>query len=291
VIRLGVVGHLGYEGLPEVLATLRRLAPTLGLSLRFEDTIRAIAGDDAPPIRPDELDAMLTLGGDGTLLRAARIVGEYSVPLLGINLGRLGFLTCAPAEGLEAALRRFAGGEYIVEPRMTLDARVLGVQRDEPARWRALNDVVLHKGGFARVVTLAVQANGETVAHYSADGVVLATPTGSTAYNLSAGGPVVFPTLETIILTPVSAHSLALRALVLPPTAEVTVRVEDGPEELLVTVDGQVGATFSKGETLVVRRSAHPVPIVRFPEISFFATMREKLQWGGLLDRDEPVRC
>jgi NAD+ kinase len=291
VTRLGVVGHLGYEGLPEVLATLRRLAPSLGLSLSFEETIRPIAGTAAASLDPESLDAMLTLGGDGTLLRAARIVGENPVPILGINLGRLGFLTCAPADGLEVALRRFARGEYVVEQRMTLDARVRDTQGTERARWRALNDVVLHKGGFARVVTLSVQANGETVAHYSGDGVVLATPTGSTAYNLSAGGPVVYPTLETILLTPVSAHSLALRALVLPPTAEVTLRVEDGPEELLVTVDGQVGATFTKGETLVVRRSAQPVPIVRFPEGSFFATMREKLQWGGLLDRDEPVRC
>jgi NAD+ kinase len=291
VIRLGVVGHLGYDGLPEVLATLRRLAPVLGLTLAYEDTIRAMAGDGADGIVTGELDAMLTLGGDGTLLRAARIVGDHPVPILGINLGRLGFLTCAPGDGLETALRRFAAGEYVVEPRMTLDARVRGTDGTELFRWRALNDVVLHKGGFARVVTLEVQANGETVAYYSADGVVLATPTGSTAYNLSAGGPVVFPTLETIILTPVSAHSLALRALVLPPTAEVTLRVEDGPEELLVTVDGQVGATFTKGEMLVVRRSAHPVPVVRFPEGSFFATMRQKLQWGGLLDRDHPVRC
>ena len=289
--RLGVVGHLGYEGFPQVLATLRRLAPSLGLTLSFEETIRPTAGADAAPLVPERVDAMLTLGGDGTLLRAARFVGEKPVPILGINLGRLGFLTCAPAEGLEAALRRFARGEYVVEQRMTLDARVRDAKGTERAQWRALNDVVLHKGGFARVVTLSVRANGETVAHYSGDGVVLATPTGSTAYNLSAGGPVVYPTLETILLTPVSAHSLALRALVLPPTAEVTLRVEDGPEELLVTVDGQVGATFVKGETLVVRRSAQPVPVVRFPEGSFFATMREKLQWGGLLDRDEPVRC
>jgi NAD+ kinase len=291
VIRLGVVGHLGYPGLPDVLATLRRLAPVLDLTLAYEDTIRAVAGDGARAIDPDGQDAMLTLGGDGTLLRAARIVDTNAVPILGINLGRLGFLTCAPAAGLETALRRFAAGDYIVEPRMTLDARVIGIDGMERARWRALNDVVLHKGGFARVVTVAVQANGESVAHYSADGVVLATPTGSTAYNLSAGGPVVYPTLETIILTPVSAHTLALRALVLPPTAVITLRVEDGPEELLVTVDGQVGTTFSKGETLSARRSAYPVPIVRFPEGSFFATMRQKLQWGGLLDRDEPVRC
>ena len=291
MIRLGVAGHLGYEGLSEVLATLRRLAPSLGLTLSYEPSLRDIAGDAAPAVVPGEVDAMLTLGGDGTLLRAARIVEAHPVPILGINLGRLGFLTCCPVEALEDALGRLAAGAYVVERRMTLDARVRGSNGADKAAWRALNDVVLHKGGFARVVTMWVQANGETVAHYSADGVVIATPTGSTAYNLSAGGPVVFPTLETILVTPVSAHTLALRPLVLPPTSEITVRVEDGPDELLVTVDGQVGATFVVGETLVVRRSAHPVPIVRFPESSFFATMREKLHWGGLLERDERTQC
>ena len=291
MIRLGVAGHLGYEGLSDVLATLRRLAPSLGLVLSYEASLRDIAGEGAPAVVPGEVDAMLTLGGDGTLLRAARIVEDHPVPILGINLGRLGFLTCCPIEALEDALRRLAAGAYVVEPRMTLDARVRGKNGADKAAWRALNDVVLHKGGFARVVTMWVQANGETVAHYSADGVVIATPTGSTAYNLSAGGPVVFPTLETILVTPVSAHTLALRPLVLPPTSEITVRVEDGPDELLVTVDGQVGSTFAAGETLVVRRSAHPVPIIRFPESSFFATMREKLHWGGLLERDERTKC
>ncbi len=291
MIRLGVVGHRGYEGLPGVLATLRSLAPTLGLTLSYEDTLRGIAGDGAPAIVPGEVDAMLTLGGDGTLLRAARIVEHHPAPILGINLGRLGFLTCCPADKMEKALRRFVAGEHIVEPRMTLDARVRDILGVERAQWRALNDVVLHKGGFARVVAMRVIANGETVARYSADGVVIATPTGSTAYNLSAGGPVVYPTLETILVSAVSAHTLAIRPLVLPPTFEVVVQAEDGPDELLVTVDGQVGATFAVGESLVLQRSPYPVRIVRFPEGSFFATMREKLQWGGLLDRDEPPRC
>jgi NAD+ kinase len=291
VIRLGVVGHRGYEGLPGVLATLRELAPALDLSLSFEDSLREMAGGDAPEIVPGEVDAVLTLGGDGTLLRAARIIEEHPAPILGINLGRLGFLTCCPADKMEAALRRFVAGEHIVEARMTLDARVRDILGVERAHWRALNDVVLHKGGFARVVTMRVQADGETVARYAADGVVLATPTGSTAYNLSAGGPVVFPTLETIIVTPVSAHTLAIRPLVLPPTSEVIVQAEDGPDELLVTVDGQVGATFAVGEALVIVRSPYPVQIVRFPEGSFFATMREKLHWGGLMDRDEHTRC
>ncbi|CAN5342443.1 NAD(+)/NADH kinase [soil metagenome] len=291
MIRLGVAGHLGYDGLSDVLGTLRRLAPSLGMTLSYESSLHEIAGESAPAIIPSEVDAMLTLGGDGTLLRAARLLEGYPVPILGINLGRLGFLTCCPADKLEDALGRLSSGAYTIEQRMTLDARVQAEDGSFKASWRALNDVVLHKGGFARVVTMWVQANGETVAHYSADGIVIATPTGSTAYNLSAGGPVVFPTLETILVTPVSAHTLALRPLVLPPGAEVTVRVEDGPDELLVTVDGQVGVTFGRGETLVVRRSAHAVPIVRFPEANFFATMREKLHWGGLLERDERAKC
>jgi NAD+ kinase len=291
VIRLGVAGHLGYEGLPDVLGTLRALAPALELDLSYEDSLRDIAGADFKKIVPGEIDAIATLGGDGTLLRASRIVEAHPVPIIGVNLGRLGFLTCCPAEYLEDALKRFASGDYVVEARMRLDARVRDPKGNERATWLALNDVVLHKGGFARIVTILVEANGETVAHYSADGIVVATPTGSTAYNLSAGGPVVFPTLETILVTPVSAHTLALRPLVLPPTTEVTVRVEDGPDEVLVTVDGQIGATFSIGETLVLRRSSRPLPIVRFPESSFFATMREKLHWGGLLDRDERSRC
>jgi len=291
VIRVGVVGHQGYSDLSDVLATLHRLAPALALRLSYEDTLCSVAGAGAPAIDPANVDALLTLGGDGTLLRAARLVPDRAVPILGVNLGRLGFLTCCPAAQLEEALRRLAASDYVAESRMTLDAHVANADGVEQERWRALNDIVLHKGGFARVVSVRVEVDGETVGHFSADGVVMATPTGSTAYNLSAGGPVVFPTLETILLTPVSAHTLALRPLVLPATSLVTLHANGGPDELLVTVDGQVGRTFCHGEALIVRRSDHPVSIVRFPEQSFFSTMREKLHWGGLQDRDEPTRC
>ncbi|MBW8768982.1 MAG: NAD(+)/NADH kinase [Gemmatimonadetes bacterium] len=291
MIRVGVVGHQGYSDLTEVLATLHRLAPALSLRLSYEETLCSVAGPNAPAIDPSNVDALLTLGGDGTLLRAARLVPNRAVPILGVNLGRLGFLTCCPAAQLEEALRRLAAKDFVAESRMTLDARVANAEGIEQERWRALNDIVLHKGGFARVVSVRVEVDGETVGHFSADGVVMATPTGSTAYNLSAGGPVVYPTLETILLTPVSAHTLALRPLVLPATSVVTLHANGGPDELLVTVDGQVGRTFCHGEALIVRRSDHPVSIVRFPEQSFFSTMREKLHWGGLQDRDEPTRC
>ena len=130
-------------------------------------------------------------------------------------------------------------------------------------------------------------ANGETIASYAADGVVLSTPTGSTAYSLSAGGPVIYPTLDTILVTAVSAHTLAIRPMILPSSAEITLQANDGPEELLVTIDGQVGTSFLPGETLSVRRAEGDVLVIRFPGTSFFTTLREKLGWGGLADRDK----
>jgi NAD+ kinase len=285
VIRLGVVGHRGYTGLPAVLRTLSELAPALGLELSYEDELHEVAGghrlDD-----PSRLDALLTLGGDGTLLRGARVIAPHPVPILGVNLGRLGFLTCCNADQLSNALMRFARHDYVAEARMALRARVLDVRGVERERWIALNDVVLHKGGFARVVAIRVTANGEAVASYAADGVVLSTPTGSTAYSLSAGGPVVYPTLETIVVTPVSAHTLAIRTVILPSSAEVTLNADEGPAELLVTVDGQVGTTFASGETLSVRRAEGDVLIIRFPGSTFFSTLRQKLGWGGLAERD-----
>jgi NAD+ kinase len=294
VIRLGVVGHRGYDGLAEVLRTLLRLAPELGIEPHFESDLHEVAGEGerlGEPETLDGLDALLTLGGDGTLLRGARLLEGRQAPILGVNLGRLGFLTTVGADEFEPALHRFASGEFRAEARMMLDARALGVDGAERRRWLALNDVVLHKGGFARVVRLRVAANGESVAAYAADGIVISTPTGSTAYNLSAGGPVIYPTVESILLTPISAHTLAIRPLVLPPSAEISLQADDGPEELLVTVDGQVGTTFAAGELLSVKRAARPVLIVRFPGTTFFARMRRKLGWGGLLDRDDQTRC
>jgi NAD+ kinase len=287
VTRLGVVGHQGYSGFPAVLRTLGELAPALGLELFYEDELYEIARDGNRLEDPAKLDALLTLGGDGTLLRGARIIAPHRVPILGINLGHLGFLTCCNADQLPNALMRFARGDYLAESRMALRARVLDAQGAMRQEWIALNDVVLHKGGFARVVTMRVAANNEPVAAYAADGIVLSTPTGSTAYSLSAGGPVVFPTLETIVVTPVSAHTLAIRAVILPPDAEVTLQADDGPEELLVTVDGQVGTNFASGETLSVRRADRNVLIIRFPGTNFFTTLRQKLGWGGLADRDK----
>jgi NAD+ kinase len=284
--RLGVVGHDGYDGLSEVLALLKREAPAHGYSLRFEEALLQGAGSDQKLSRPDQVDAFITLGGDGTLLRGARFLDGHVVPILGINLGRLGFLTSCGGDEFELGVRRFAAGDFTSEARMALSSATLDRDGVERCSWLSLNDVVLSKGGFARVVKFSVFVDDEMIGSYSADGLVLSTPTGSTGYSLSAGGPIVVPTVESIVLTPVSPHTLAMRPLVLPPQVVVKVRADDGPAELLVTIDGQVGTTFMSGETLVVQRAPSPVHIVRFPGTTFFSRMRRKLGWGGLSERD-----
>ena len=291
MIQVGVVGHSGYVGLREVLHELLRLASELNLRLYFEDDLFVVAGAGERLPDPDVVDVLLTLGGDGTLLRGARLLDGRPVPILGVNLGRLGFLTSCAGDELDEALRRVSTGQYDTERRMALEANALDVEGMERRRLFALNDVVLHKGGFARVLSLTVSVDRQEIASFSADGLVVSTPTGSTGYSLSAGGPVVVPTLESLILTPISAHTLALRPLVLPPDVELRVRANDGPQQLLVTVDGQAGTTFAPGETLAVRRAERPVLIVRFPGSSFFTRLTRKLGWGGLADRDEGRRC
>ena len=285
--RIGVVGHPTYAGLPDVMRTLRALQGTLGLALSAEPELLPHLPDAALLDVTTPMDAMLSLGGDGTLLRAARFLDGRHVPILGVNLGRLGFLTSCAGDELDEGVRRLAVGDYLVEPRMALAAQAVGPDGTVSHAWRSLNDVVLHKGGFARVVRFSVWVDAEPVGTFAADGVVVSTPTGSTAYSLSAGGPVVVPTVESLVLTPVSPHTLAIRPLLLAPTAVVRIGGEDGPSELLVTIDGQVGAHFTQGEVLVVRRADAPVFVARFRDGTFFSRLRQKMGWGGLTERDE----
>jgi NAD+ kinase len=285
-MRVGVIGHTGYEELPGILEELLSLGPQLGLELEFEHDLHAAAGAGRRLDDASTLDALLTLGGDGTLLRGARLLEGARVPIIGINLGRLGFLTTCGASEMKLALRQLASGEHVAEARMALRATAVDGKGANRQEWLALNDFVVHKGGFARVVRLGLRVNGDSIGTYAADGVIISTPTGSTAYSLSAGGPVVVPTVESILLTPVSAHALGIRPLIVAPDAEVVVDTSQSSESLLVTVDGQVGTELTPGEKLVVRRAANPVHIVRLPGASFFERMRAKLGWGGPPDVD-----
>jgi NAD+ kinase len=222
------------------------------------------------------------MGGDGTLLRGARLVASAHVPVLGINFGYLGFLTSIAPEDLESALDAVLRGEYWLDVRFTLEALVQDRQGQTTEVYTALNDAVLHKGGFARVIRLALSIGPEheEIGSYAADGIILATPTGSTAYSLSAGGPIVVPTVDCIIATPICPHTLVVRPLIVPAASELHVDVLTPTTELILTIDGQDGAHLQPGDRLVIRRGLPTVPLVRLRGQTFFQTLRRKLHWA-----------
>jgi NAD+ kinase len=281
--RLGVVGQDRYAGLESAARIVSAFADRHGLTVQAEEHLRPLL-DGASPFEPGHFDLLITLGGDGTLLRGARLVAPHHTPVLGVNLGHLGFLTSIMPSELESALDSVHAGHYWLDVRMTLDARVLGSGGTEGPAYVALNDAVLHKGGFARVVRLAVYVGNELeeVGAYSADGIILSTPTGSTAYSLSAGGPIVVPEVDIIVATPVCPHTLAVRPLIVPATTRLTVEVLSTSAEMILTVDGQEGVALLPGDRLMVRRGAATVPLVRFRGQSFLSTLRRKLHWGGI---------
>lgn len=285
-MRLGVFGNKDFDGLGEILASVMAEAPRLGMEVLVEPDLARLASRARVIESPADIDAVVSLGGDGTMLRCARYLDGADVPLLGVNLGRLGYLASCSAKEFTRFLPRLAKGTYQSDVRMVLEATAgpAGGQQGQPLR--AVNDVVVHKGGFARVLRLRLSVNNEELGILAADGIVISTPTGSTAYSLSAGGPIVEPGVHSLTITPIAAHTLSIRPLVLKPESVITLQPEDAPDEVLVTVDGQVGATLSGGHALTVRRAARPVHIVRFHGTTFIARLRRKLGWGGLADRD-----
>ena len=294
-MNVGVVGNPNYPDLGAFLATLQHKATSVGIKLYTEERIQSLwpTGDGGPPPLLSEasstaLDLLITLGGDGTLLRGARLLNGANVPILGLNLGRVGFLTTAGPETLDWAIDSIVRRAYTTEQRLALQSAITGKGSKTPGRVEplVLNDVVVHKGGVARVVRLKVSVDGDEVAQYSADGIIVSTPTGSTAYSMSAGGPIVVPTVDAIVVTAICPHTLAVRPLVLPATAVVTIQpIPPWSDEVLVSFDGQVGTPIQPGERLEVRRAERPILLIRLGPESFFKRLRKKLHWGDLSDR------
>jgi NAD+ kinase len=282
-----VVGHPRYAEFADALAELVDVCRRDDAELFFEDDIleNQVGGRTLTPEIVPSLDLMLTLGGDGTLLRGARFVARDGIPVLGINLGHLGFLTSAAPTELDRAVSAWFAGEFELDERMALAIRFARDDGADGGEYLALNDAVLHKGGAARVIRLLVRASREEVGTYSADGIILSTPTGSTAYSLSAGGPIVSPSVHCIVATPICPHTLSVRPLVLPADETVTVEVLSPTEELILTIDGQEHERLLPGASIVVRRAEHPVRLVRFTGQTFFSTLRRKLNWGDLEPR------
>ncbi len=286
-MNVGVVGNPRYEGLAEVLAELAREAPARGLSLSTEPRLDSFWPFTVPHFEPENLDALLTFGGDGTLLRGARLLDGAETPILGVNLGRVGFLTAARRETLQAALDALKEGRYAVDTMQALSAQIFRADGSVVQVRRALNDVVLHKSGVARVVRMNVRIDGVNIGPYSADGLIVATPTGSTAYSLSAGGPVVVPGVEALLLTPICAHTLAVRPLVIRASSIIEIEpMPEWAEDVLVSFDGQTGSPVGVGGRVEVQRAESRVRLVRLGEASWLSRMRGKLHWGDLSGRE-----
>lgn len=220
-------------------------------------------------------DVVVAFGGDGTILRAAAAVGAAGVPILGVNLGRLGFLAEAGADELEGSLERLLKGDYRVEERMALEGRV-----GDGRPFFALNDVVIEKGACSRVVSIEAWMADEQVSAFSGNGIVAATPVGSTGYSLSAGGPVVHPNLDAIILTPICPHSLSMRPLIVPGDQSVRVRVRADHSELMLASDGVTASPLKSGDEIWVRRAAHKVKLINLKGLSFYELLSRKLAWS-----------
>jgi NAD+ kinase len=285
-LRVGVIANARYPDLGGILAEAVENMAGRGWSLASDEYASSLLSHPFAPLDPDQLDLLVTFGGDGTLLRGARALQGRPVPILGVNFGRVGFLTAVARHQVGDALDSFAAGQYSVSARAMLSAMVCAPGGGAGEVVTVLNDVVLHKGGVARVVRFNLSVDGDQIGTVSADGVVVASPTGSTAYSLSAGGPVVMPTIDAMIVTPICAHSLSVRPVVLPGTA--TLRIDPiAPEsdDMLVSFDGQQTTPLLSGMGLSIRVAEERIHLVRFPEVTFFMRLREKLHWGDLSGR------
>jgi NAD+ kinase len=226
-----------------------------------------------------KIDLLIVLGGDGTLLSAARALGGNRVPILAVNLGGLGFLTSVTLEELYPSLENVVAGRYSESTRMMLDAEIL---RDGKAAERqcALNDAVANKGAIARMLDFDVYVDRDHVGRYRADGILVATPTGSTAYSLAAGGPIVDPAVDAFVITPICPHMLTNRPLVIPDTASVELDFAPAAEPVYLTLDGQIGFQLAAKDRVRITKSRHRVVLIRPPVKTYFEVLRSKLRWG-----------
>ena len=224
-------------------------------------------------------DLVIVLGGDGTLIRAARLAAGRPIPILGINLGSLGFMTEVSRAELFPALEQVVAGQYKIDARMKLSCRLTRAGKlmveDE-----VLNDVVLNKGALARIAAHETTIDEEYVTTYYSDGVVLATPTGSTAYSMSAGGPIVHPALDCIIITPICPHALTQGPVVIPPDRVIRIELKSETADVYLTLDGQAGHALRSGDRIEIQRSPSRVHLIRNPSQGYFRVLRQKLHWG-----------
>jgi len=267
---------LGNRTKPRVAAAVRRALPLI----RRHARVVAVDLDDSLPVHSLKADLVLVFGGDGAILKAVRRLANNIIPLCGINLGKLGFLASLTDRNLAASLRSLLLGRLSVASAMTLDCSVRR-QGTLIHRSRAVNDAVVSRGALSRIVPIHLFLEGDRITTYNGDGLIVSTPLGSTAHSLSAGGPIVVPGLEAIILAPICPHTLSNRPLVLPANRRIELEIGEGPEGVALTVDGQVFQELRPRDRVAVTKSRRPFRLVQAAGHNYFRTLREKLGWGG----------
>jgi NAD+ kinase len=282
---IGIMANAGKDAALDVARAADEYLRARGVSVFVQHHVADYIGDSQRGLSDSHVtdaDAVLVMGGDGTILATSRECASKGTPMLPIHLGRFGFLTEVAPDDLNMALDALLDGGFTVDERMMLHCESLrGSDEEDQASAFALNDVVIANGPLSRVLHLRMSVNGKYVTTYAADGIIIATPTGSTAYSLSAGGPLVHPSMQTILVTPICPHTLTARALLVPEDAEITIVVERDPQDMVrVTVDGQVGFPLLTGDEIKVRRSPYPARLLNVGGADFYDKLQSKLRWG-----------
>jgi len=280
---IGIISRPRRSNLAEVVPPLLRWLEERGVTPVLDpETAESLKGDGLGKTRhqvAEEADLLLVLGGDGTLLAAAREAALRGVPILPVNMGSLGFLTSFTVEELYPALEATLAGQSTINERVLL--LVERVNRGEIlTKQRVLNDCVVHKGTLARMIELELYIDDGFVCRYRADGLIVATPTGSTAYSMSAGGPIVHPNVESILITPICPHTLSDRPVVVRDTSKIELRVAESSESVFLTLDGQTGVPMQVGDRVRITRAKERLKLIQPPTKSYFEILRNKLKWG-----------
>jgi NAD+ kinase len=287
--RIGVVAKVGSPEAAEMAQEMAEWLRRRDLEVALDEaTIRARGLDGETPFDvAAAYDMVICLGGDGTLLAIARTVAP-GVPILGVNLGNLGFLTEITRGEVYPTLVQVLAGKFDTEERSLLEVELRRASGGATQTFRVLNDAVVTKSALARIIQLTLEVDGHLIARYRSDGLIISTPTGSTAYNLSAGGPIVHPLLPVVVLTPICPHALALRPFVVSDRSMIEVTLETRREEVYLTLDGQEGTSLGYRDLVRITRSPNVVRLVKVNVRSFYDNLRGKLRWGGL-SSDDPT--
>lgn len=279
--RFGIIGHLDQPRIEQAIGQIVEWSEANSIEIRLCSDLEPLANREDLIAKDDEIrrycDVIISLGGDGSMLSSARTTGNHGIPILGINLGSLGFLTEVTQERIVEALELLKETKYKIEERMVLEARIPGAESKDLF---ALNDIVIHHGEATNLVKLDLYSDKELVCSYNADGIIISTPTGSTAYSLSVGGPIINPLMEAISVSPISPHTLTLRPIIFPADNVINVVPGAGGGRIQVSIDGRSAGHLEEGQKIVIKKAAYKIKLIKFDSTSFYEVLRTKLHWG-----------